>query len=99
MKIRFTEEARSRLREIHTFIAEDSPRNAAATIMRILARVESLDSLHTRGRKVPEYEDGLVREVPEKPYRIIYRVFGNEIQVLTIMHHRQLLPVDLVKPG
>jgi plasmid stabilization system protein ParE len=44
---------------------------------------------------VPEYEDGAVREILEAPYRIIYRVTSDEIQILTIMHNRQLLPGDL----
>lgn len=95
MKVRFTDEAKSRLRNIQSYIAEDSPQNAVAMIERIVARSESLNDLYLRGRRVPEYEDGAVRETLEAPYRIIYRVTADEIQILTIMHNRQLLPSDL----
>lgn len=95
MKVRFTDEAKSRLRNIQSYIAEDSPRNALAMIERIVARAESLNDLYLRGRSVPEYEDDAVREILEAPYRVIYRVAADEIQILTIMHNRQLLPGDL----
>jgi plasmid stabilization system protein ParE len=47
-------------------------------------------------RVVPEYRVEAVREVFERPYRIIYRIKADEIEVLTVMHYRQLLPADLV---
>lgn len=95
MKVRFTAEARIRLRIIHAYIAQDSLQNADALIGRIIERAESLSDLPLRGRKVPEYDDDAVREVPEEPYRIIYRVTENEIQIVTVMHNRRLLPGDL----
>ena len=33
--------------------------------------------------------------VGEPPYRIIYRVTANVVQILTIMHERQLLPDEI----
>jgi plasmid stabilization system protein ParE len=65
-------------------------------VVRLIDRASSLDLLHLRGRVVPEYEDIAVREILERPYRIIYRVADDEIQILTVMHYRQLLPDDLV---
>ncbi|MDP2186762.1 MAG: type II toxin-antitoxin system RelE/ParE family toxin [Erythrobacter sp.] len=47
------------------------------------------------GRRVPEYQIDTLREVLERPYRIIYRIQPDEIEVLTVMHYRQLLPGDL----
>lgn len=95
MKVRFTNEARRCLRTIHAHIAKDSPRNALGMITRIIARAESLDEQYLRGRAVPEYEHSDIREIPEQPYRVIYRVAKDEIQILTVMHSRQLLPSDL----
>lgn len=97
MNVRFTEEARSRLRNLHAFIAADSPQNAASVIRRLIERAESLNALHMRGRRVPEYDDDAVREIHEAPYRIIYRVTASEVHILTILHARQLLPADLPK--
>ncbi len=62
---------------------------------RIITRAESLDTLSFRGRRVPEYDRENVREVSEPPYRIIYRVTANVVQILTIMHERQLLPDEI----
>jgi len=38
------------------------------------------------GRKVPEYESDGIREVIEKPYRIIYRIKPDQIDVLAVVH-------------
>jgi plasmid stabilization system protein ParE len=95
MKVRLTDEAKTRLRAIHTYIAADSPVRAGGMIDRIIRRVETIAPFPFGGRKVPEFDREDLREVPESPYRIIYRIKPNEIQVVTIMHYRQLLPNDL----
>jgi len=46
------------------------------------------------GRKVPEYESDEIREVIEKPYRIIYRIKPDQIDVLAVVHGAQLLPLE-----
>ena len=47
------------------------------------------------GRKVPEYQRNDVREILERPYRIIYKIKSDQIDVLTVMHYRQILPADV----
>ena len=47
------------------------------------------------GRKVLEYEADDIREIIEKPYRIIYRIKSEQIDVLAVVHCRQLLPKDI----
>lgn len=49
-------------------------------------------------RRVPEYGDDRVREILERPYRIIYRLTETEVHILTVMHQRQLLPDNLPSP-
>ena len=49
------------------------------------------------GREVPEYQRDDVREVLERPYRILYRIGPDRIDVITLMHYRQLLPDDLTQ--
>jgi len=95
VRVVFTAHAVSRLRQILAYIAADSPANAAAVVERIVARAETLDKLSFRGRRVPECPHDNVREVSEPPYRIIYRVTANVVQILTIMHERQLLPDEI----
>lgn len=45
---------------------------------------------------MPEYAVETLREVPEPPYRIIYRIQADMLQIVTVMHGRQLLPDDLL---
>ena len=54
-----------------------------------------LIELPNSGRKVPEYQRNDVREILERPYRIIYKIKSDQIDVLTVMHYRQILPVDV----
>jgi toxin ParE1/3/4 len=45
-------------------------------------------------RRLPQYA-GDVREVLERPFRLIYRVRADRIEVITLLHYRQLLPSDI----
>ena len=61
----------------------------------ITAKSMQLNELPNSGRKVPEYQRNDVREILERPYRIIYKIKSDQIDVLTVMHYRQILPVDV----
>ncbi|MFT5502307.1 MAG: toxin ParE1/3/4 [Gammaproteobacteria bacterium] len=47
------------------------------------------------GSKIPGYPDVELRELLENPYRIIHRVKAQKIEILTVMHYRQLLSKTL----
>lgn len=96
-RVYWTPEARSKLRAIRDYIAQDNPSAANAVVTRLLRRSRQLHIAPRSGRTVPEYRDATVRQVLERPFRIIYRVAGDEVAILTVMHYRQLLPHDL--PG
>ncbi len=95
MRVRLTDEAKAKLRAIHAYIAEDAPQRADAMIDRITRHAMRVGEMPRAGRKVTEYRLDTLREVLERPYRIIYRIQPDEIEVLTVMHYRQLLPDDL----
>lgn len=98
MKGRLTDEAKAKLHAIRAHLAKDAPQQRAnAMIDRIVRRAERIigDLPHV-GRQVPGYQLNILREVLERSYRIIYRIQPNQIEVLTVMHYRQLLPNDLV---
>jgi plasmid stabilization system protein ParE len=61
----------------------------------LLAESRKLAELPLYGRVVPEYKQDSIREILKRPYRIIYRLNGGQVDVLTVMHYRQLLPKDL----
>jgi toxin ParE1/3/4 len=44
---------------------------------------------------VPEYQAEDIRELIEKPYRIIYRVKPDQIDVLSVIHSARLMPEEL----
>jgi toxin ParE1/3/4 len=55
-----------------------------------------LQSLPESGRTVPEFEDSLIREVVRRPYRIVYRLVGDEqIHIITVHHGSQAFPGEL----
>jgi plasmid stabilization system protein ParE len=43
---------------------------------------------------VPEYGAPDIREVIERPYRIIYRIREEHIDVLAVVHSAQVLPPE-----
>ncbi len=73
MRVYWTQEARDRLREIEAYIAKDSPQGAKQVIDRLLRRSLQLADLPNSGRRVPEYPEADLRELLERPVRIIYR--------------------------
>lgn len=95
MKVYWTDKARTRLHGIHRYIAEESPLVAPEVIRRIVLQSSRLMLLPLSGRSVPEYERADIREILLRPYRIIYRVMPQRIDVLTVRHYRELLPEDL----
>jgi plasmid stabilization system protein ParE len=89
MKVAWTARARTRLAEIHDYIAQDSKPRALAMVERILDRAEALVVTPRSGARLQAFVD--VREVLERPYRIIYRVSAASIEILTVKHYRQRL--------
>ena len=95
MKLVLSARARRRLREIQTHVAADSPAAAASLVERILDRMAGLEAHPHLGRPLPE-EPGAYREVIQGNYRIVYRVAGETVRVLTVFEgHRLLHPAEL----
>ncbi len=88
----WTPEALARLEDIEAYIAQDTPFAAKDMIARLLARTRQLGAAPRSGRQVQDYPHADLRELLERPYRIIYRVTPQRIEILTVMHYRQLLP-------
>jgi toxin ParE1/3/4 len=64
-------------------------------IERNLKRSLTIPAAPRAGRRVPEYDRDDIREIFEYSYRIIYRLKPRRIDVISVMHVRQLLPDDL----
>lgn len=76
------------------FIGQDRPHAAQEWMDGLVQRVELLRELPEQGRIVPEWEEEGVREVFHGSYRILYEVLEDRIEILTLSHMRQVLPLD-----
>lgn len=99
MKVHWTPEAKIQLKQIEAYIALDSPVMARRTITRLARRCGQLGAMPHSGRKVPEFNREDLRELLERPYRIVYRVKSdqNQIDIVTLWHYRRLLPQEAIQ--
>ncbi len=92
MRVYWTDTAVAQLLAIFERIANDSEIYALQVAERLTSRTEQLAAFPHSGRAVPEYEGQNIREVIESPYRIIYKVDADQVNVLAVVHGQQMLP-------
>lgn len=90
-EVRWTQRARNDLRDIHDFIARDSPRAAEALVERVLTAMERLAVFPESGRVVPEFPALGYREIIVSSYRVLYRLESNTVWIVAVVHGRRLL--------
>jgi toxin ParE1/3/4 len=95
VKVQWTENAISQLLGIYDYIARDSPFYAKRMVDRLTERSRQLRDFSLSGRVVPEYDDADIRELVEKPYRMIYFLGSDQIKILAVVHSSQRLPSEL----
>ena len=95
MRVHWTETALNHLSDIYEHIAKDSSIYALEMIDSIVSRSEQLSEYPLSGRTVSEYETQGIREIIEGPYRIIYQVTEQQVDVLALVHGARLLPPEL----
>jgi toxin ParE1/3/4 len=85
MRIRFTPKARADLDAIFAYTADENPSAAARLVLGIEASIDTLRDFPNLGH--PTSPVGRhVLTVPGAPYRVYYRISGQEIRILTIRH-------------
>ena len=83
----WTGRARSDLASIRAFIAQDSPHFAEVVVGRLLLSGDRLEKFPESGREVPEFPGSGLREVIQRPFRVVYRLVGeSEVHILTVHH-------------
>ena len=96
MKVYWTPGARRRLREIEAYIAaKGSPEVARNVAVGLIRKTLMLEQPPLLGSRMSQYPHANVRQLLERPFRVIYRVSAERIEILTVLHYRQLLPSDL----
>ena len=92
--IRWTKRALRRLDEIGAHIEEDSPEAAARVIARILSAAELLTEQPAMGRvgRINATRELVLVDIP---YIVPYRVTGDTVEILTVIHAAQQWPQTL----
>ena len=94
MRVVWTQFARSNLRAIHDYIAQTSADYARNIIRRITARSHQIETFPLAGRVVPEFQVSQLREVFAHPYRLIYRIREDRIDIIAVVHMSRQLNTD-----
>jgi toxin ParE1/3/4 len=97
MKIKWTHEALERLSEVEDFISQDSPELAEKFVDQIIQHAESLSVKPLRERTVPEISNPDIRELIFRKYRIVYRIKGNNLDILAVFEGHRLLRMEEVE--
>ena len=91
-RVQWAEAAVRDLEELISYIAADSPLNAEGILDKLEKRAQTLESTPVRGRVVPELAHFGIRnwrELIVKPYRIIYRIDEDTVNVLAVLDGRR----------
>jgi len=92
MKIHWTENAIDHLDGIYDYIGHTSEVYARRTIDRLTRRSQQIATFPASGRSVPELDIPQIRQVIEGPYRIIYFIKPDQIDVLAVILCAQQFP-------
>ena len=90
--VNITANAKNDLRNIIFFISQNNPQTALKILEKIEARINTLDHFPNRGGYVPELLKKNIKEyrqLIEAPWRIIYSIEKNVVNVLVIIDSRR----------
>jgi toxin ParE1/3/4 len=102
ISVTVTQSAEDDLAEIisYIYIAEDNAQIALKLLDKLQSRINTLQYFPERGRKVPELLDRNIkeyRELIETPWRIIYKIENNDVNIITILDGRRNVQDILTK--
>ncbi|MBW7897565.1 Toxin RelE2 [Candidatus Brocadiaceae bacterium B188] len=94
MRLHWTDTAIEQLSAIHAYYKQNSPTYAQRIVDRLTRRSQQIINFPLSGRIVPEMNIPQIREVVEGPYRIIYYIKTDQIDVLAVIHGSQQILWD-----
>ena len=80
------------LEAIREHIAYDSELYAGLMVSRLVAASSRLIQFPELGRIVPEYGQPDLRELIVRPYRLVYRLRGEFVEIATVFHAARMFP-------
>lgn len=87
----WTDPALRDVEEIAEYIALDNFKAAQKLVQKIFSSVERLEQHPNSGRRPPELERSLYREVIVSPCRIFYKVISEKVYILYVMRAERML--------
>jgi plasmid stabilization system protein ParE len=80
------------LEAVRDRIAYDSELYAGLMISRLVAAPDRLLRFPELGRVVPEFGQATLREFIVRPYRLVYRLRGEVVEIVTVFHGARMFP-------
>jgi plasmid stabilization system protein ParE len=93
VKVRWTEQAFTRLADIEDYVGADSPTAAQRLSARLVRGASTLARNPNLGRRVPELPGSGLRELIDGNYRIVYRVRPPRVEILTVFEGHRRFPL------
>ncbi len=90
-QVRWTDRASRDIRAIYEYVAEDNPSAAMKLVLDLASSTDRLRDFPESGRVISRFAREGVREIIVRPYRIAYRVVGNEVRIQKVQHGAKLL--------
>ena len=95
MIVTWSQEAGENLFDIEEFISRDSLERAVLFVDALIDLTEAMLADNPRsGRAVPEIGNPDIRELIYRGYRIVYRLNGDRIEILTVFEGHRLLRLN-----
>jgi plasmid stabilization system protein ParE len=93
VKVRWTEQAFTRLAGIEEYVAADSPTAVQRLVAGLVRRASTLARSPNIGRRVAELPGSDLRELIEGNYRIVYRVRPPRVEIVTVFEGHRRFPL------
>ena len=97
-RVDLTASAEADTSEIWDYIAQDNPEAATAFILRLEEQIGTLEMFPQRCPLIPESEllGAAYRHLLFGNYRIIFKITGDTVIVMRILHGARLLDTDIL---
>ena len=91
-RILWSPRALTDLEAIREHISYDSVPYAGLMVSRLVVAPSRLLQFPELGRVVPEFDRSDLRELIVRPYRLVYRLRGGIIEIVTVFHAARMFP-------
>lgn len=91
-RVEWTDSAKGDIRSIFGYLSDEDPFKAERIVVRLKRKADSLKTLPSRGRVVPELALQGVhehREMIYHPWRIVYQLRGRSVRVVAVIDGRR----------